>query len=90
MKRNLKVKLTLLLAVSLISIFVLSGCGKSYDATLRVYNWGDYIDKSVITDFEKEYNIKVIYSTFTTNEDMYVSLKSGGNAYDVVFIRVYG
>lgn len=89
MKRSLKAKLILLLAVSLISILLLSGCGKSYDATLRVYNWGDYMDKSIITDFEKEYNIKVIYSTFTTNEDMYVSLKSGGSTYDVVFPSEY-
>ncbi|WP_423219560.1 ABC transporter substrate-binding protein [Clostridium novyi] len=66
-----------------IMMFSLSGCGKGKD-TLNVYNWGDYIDESVIKEFEKEYNIKVNYETFATNEDMYVKIKKGGTDYDVL------
>ena len=47
------------------------------------------MDKSVIDDFEKEYGIKVIYTTYATNEDMYVSMKHGGSSYDVVFPSEY-
>ena len=89
MKHKLYAKLTWLMAISTAFVLLLSGCGQSYSATLRVFNWGDYIDKSVITDFEKEYNIKVIYKTYATNEDMYVSLKSGGETYDVAIPSDY-
>lgn len=65
-----------------------TGCGNK-KPTLNVYNWGDYMEPSVIRDFEKEFNVKVNYSTFATNEDMYVSLKKGGTSYDVVFPSDY-
>lgn len=89
MKHKLYGKLTYLMAISMVFILMLSGCGQSNRVTLKVYNWGDYIDKSIITDFEKEYDIKVIYKTFATNEDMYVSLKSSGDTYDVAIPSEY-
>lgn len=66
-----------------------SGDGGSGKKTLKVYNWGDYIDESVIESFEKEFGIDVIYDTFDTNEDMYVKIKSGGSDYDVAFPSDY-
>jgi len=67
---------------------VLSGCKKDRP-TLYVYNWGDYIDESILGEFEKETGIKVVYDTFATNEDMYVKIKSGGSSYDVIFPSDY-
>jgi spermidine/putrescine transport system substrate-binding protein len=73
-----------MLLILLISCaFMVNGCGKQ-KKELNVYNWGDYIDESVLKDFEKKFDIKVNYDTFTTNEDMYVKLKVGGGHYDVV------
>nr|WP_269205797.1 spermidine/putrescine ABC transporter substrate-binding protein [Clostridium botulinum] len=69
-------------------MFSLTACGKDKNA-LNVYNWGDYIDESVIKQFEEEYHIKVNYETFATNEDMYVKLKKGGTNYDVVIPSDY-
>lgn len=66
----------------------LASCGKER-ITLNVYNWGDYIDESVITLFEKQSGIKVNYDTFSTNEDMYVKIKSGGGNYDLLFPSDY-
>ena len=51
---------------------------------LYVYNWGEYIDESVIEDFEKETGIHVVYDLFETNEEMYPVIEAGGVAYDVV------
>lgn len=65
------------------------GCSSNSKETLTVYNWGDYIDESVLREFEKEYGVKVIYDTFATNEDMYVKIKSGGSSYDVAFPSDY-
>lgn len=77
-----------LVAVMLLGL--LTGCGSSEPKkSLYVYNWGDYIDESVIGEFEKEYGIKVIYETYATNEDMYVKIKQGGTKYDVAIPSDY-
>jgi len=80
-------KISLLLVVFLILV-VTVGCGAK-GKELNVYNWGDYIDDSVIADFEAEYGIKVNYETFATNEDMYTKIKNGGTHYDVAFPSDY-
>jgi len=51
---------------------------------LIVYNWGEYMDPDVITLFEEETGIKVIYEEFETNEIMFPKIKAGAIAYDVV------
>lgn len=57
--------------------------------TLYVYNWGDYIAEDVIDQFEAEYDVRVVYDTFSTNEDMYVKVTAGGSNYDVLFPSDY-
>lgn len=86
MGRNYKV-VFLLVAVVLLSAG-LTGCRREQN-TIYVYNWGDYIDESILEEFEKETKIKVVYDTYATNEDMYVKIKSGGSAYDVIFPSDY-
>jgi spermidine/putrescine transport system substrate-binding protein len=71
-----------------LTLALTAGCG-SPKAVVSFYNWGDYIDESVLKDFEKEYRIKVNYDTFTTNEDMYVKLKAGGSNYDLLIPSDY-
>ncbi len=77
----------------LVSVFVLctllGGCKNDEVAVLNIYNWGDYIDKTVLDEFENEHNIKINYETYATNEDMYVKLKRGGTAYDVAIPSDY-
>jgi spermidine/putrescine transport system substrate-binding protein len=79
----------------LVMIFSLTACGGSGDGekkgggTITVFNWGDYIDESVLRDFEEEYGIRVNYTVYATNEEMYVKLKSGGTNYDVIFPSDY-
>lgn len=68
--------------------FVLTGC-RTDKPTLYVYNWGDYIDETILGEFEKETGIKIVYDTFATNEDMYVKIKSGGSQYDIIFPSDY-
>ncbi len=58
--------------------------GSSSDKQVIVYNWGEYIDPEVLTMFEEETGIHVIYEEFETNEIMYPKIKSGAIAYDVV------
>lgn len=85
MKSGLKLLGTMLILLAT-TIFI-SGCGDNKE-TLKVYNWGDYIDREVLKDFEKETGIKVIYDEFDTNEDMYIKVKKGVD-YDVSFPSDY-
>ena len=43
---------------------------------VNVFNWEDYIDESVLQDFEAETGIHVNYMRFTTNEDMLVQVEA--------------
>ena len=52
--------------------------------TLRIYNWSDYIDESLLVKFEQETGIKVIYDVFDSNEVLETKLLAGGTGYDVV------
>lgn len=61
-----------------------SAGSKGSSDTLTVFNWGEYIDPSLIKQFEKETGIKVIYETFDSNEAMLTKIQQGGSAYDVV------
>lgn len=62
-----------------------TGVGKK---TLRVYNWGEYIDKTVVSDFEEKYDCRIIYETFDSNEIMYTKYMSG-NSYDIMVPSEY-
>lgn len=65
--------------------FVLAACGGSSNKeVVNVYNWGEYIDTALLDKFEEETGIEVKYDMFTTNEDMYVKLKSSNISYDIL------
>ena len=77
--------------VGLAALIVLAGCasGTSKETqTLRVFNWGEYIDETLITEFEKEFNAKVIYDRFESNEAMYTKLQDG-SSYDILIPSDY-
>jgi putrescine transport system substrate-binding protein len=54
------------------------------EKVLNVYNWSDYIQPGVITDFEKEYGIHVNYDVFDSNEILETKLLTGHTNYDIV------
>ncbi len=51
---------------------------------VRVYNWSDYIDEALLTKFEEETGIKLIYDVFDSNEVLETKMLAGGSGYDVV------
>ncbi len=54
------------------------------EKVVNVYNWSDYIDESVLADFEKETGIKVRYDVFDSNELLETKMLAGKSGYDVV------
>ena len=51
---------------------------------VRVYNWSDYIDEALLTKFEEETGLKLIYDVFDSNEVLETKMLAGGSGYDVV------
>lgn len=98
MKKLLSVVLA---ACMLLSVAALAGCGSSKTLTLNVYNWGEYISDGsegsldTVKAFEQWYyetygqKVKVNYSTYASNEDMYAKLSSGAVSYDVIIPSDY-
>jgi putrescine transport system substrate-binding protein len=58
--------------------------GMSSAEEVRVYNWSDYIDESLIAKFEEETGLKLIYDVFDSNEVLETKMLAGGSGYDVV------
>ena len=78
------------LAVFALALVLLPGCGGNRSQVLKVYNWFNYIDPSVIPEFEAWYRqqtgetIKVEYKEFETNREMLNALEVENKDYDVV------
>ena len=82
-------KKTLALAMMMVTILTLTACGGnssggSKDRVVNVCSWGEYIDESLIDQFEDETGIKVNYQTAESNEALYSLLKTGAGDYDVI------
>ena len=84
----MKKKIAALILCVCMAALALSGCGSSGKKTLRVYNAGEYIDKTLLSKFEKQYNCKVVYETFDSNESLYTKVMSGSK-YDVLIPSDY-
>ena len=76
----------IILALAILMVFSLTGCGKEETAKeeIYVYNWGEYIDPQILKDFQKETGIKVNYDTYASNEDLYIKMTQSQDKYDVV------
>lgn len=75
----------------IITTLLLVGCTKSnYSGVVNVLNWSSYIPDEVIENFEKEYNIKVNYGTYSSNEELLAKVSSSKEGtYDVLFPSDY-
>ena len=99
MKRIFAVLLAVVMTLGL--CLSLTGCGGGNAKTLNVYNWGEYISDGsegsldTIKAFEKWYEetygekVRVNYTTYASNEDMYAKLSSGAVSYDVIIPSDY-
>ena len=74
----------------LLIIFLTCSCSKNTTEELNVLNWTSYIPDEVIHDFEKLYNIKVNYGTYSSNEELLAKISSSKEGtYDLIFPSDY-
>ena len=62
----------------------LVGTAAAQERVVRIYNWSDYIDPSILTDFTEKTGIKVVYDVYDTNEVLEAKLLAGSTGYDLV------
>jgi len=84
-------KRKLILIVSIVSLLLIAatGCSTEEKQTLNVLNYDIYIDKSLLSEFEKANNVTIKYDTYSTPEDMYIKVKSGASKYDLIISTEY-
>lgn len=51
---------------------------------LHVYNYTTYIADDTISNFEKLYNVKVTYDTYTSMDELYSKIQGGNPGYDII------
>ena len=95
----------LLVSLLLGTALSLSSCNAGEEVVLNVYNWGEYISDgedgtvNVTAAFEEYFNenladkygyrVKVNYTTYSSNEELYAKLKNTNTSYDVIIPSDY-
>jgi len=81
----------LLLAISVVMLFnTCSESDKSRKKILKIYNWADYIDPKLLTEFPKWYkeqtgeDVKIVYQVFDLPEVIYTKIGLGREDFDLV------
>jgi spermidine/putrescine-binding protein len=67
----------------------LAGCTSNKKPRLNIYNWSDYIGKTTIADFEKEFGVETRYGIFENNEEMLAKVFGGNSGWDIAFPTNY-
>lgn len=95
------IRILLFMFTMMLLLLLGCSCGSKDTIVLNVYNWGEYISDGsegtldVNKEFEAYYletygqKVKVNYTTYASNEDMYAKLKSGATSYDIVIPSDY-
>ena len=82
----------LIAAMFVMSLSVFAGCVARKD-TLKILNWAEYIDDSLLEDFEefiadtengRKIRVAKAYEEAETNEEMYTKIKTGQRDYDLI------
>ncbi len=71
-------------ASAFVTAALLAGPALAQDRVVNVYNWSDYIDEDILSEFTEETGIKVVYDVFDSNEILETKLLAGSTGYDVV------
>ncbi|KAF5038245.1 MAG: spermidine/putrescine ABC transporter substrate-binding protein [Sedimentibacter saalensis] len=81
----------LILIVCIIALILTAGCSSKTEEkeVLNVLNYDIYMDKTLISEFEKENNVTIKYDTYSTPEEMYIKAKAGASDYDLIISSEY-
>lgn len=66
-----------------------AGCRRDRRPRLNVFNWSSYVGPDTISNFEREFGVRVRYAVYESNEEMLARVMSGNSGWDVVFPTSY-
>lgn len=78
-------KLIRVLFILTLLISVFNCQAENAPQTLRVLNWGEYIDPDVLKEFEQANNVRIEYSEFNSVDEFTTLFFDPKNQYDVIF-----
>ena len=76
-------RITSLISITALAL-VLAGTAHAQNREVRIFNWSDYIDESILEQFTEETGIEVVYDVFDSNEILETRLLAGSTGYDIV------
>ena len=71
-------------ACALVAVLIVTGRSANTERVVNVCYWGEYIDESLIDEFEQKTGITVNYQTAESNEALYSLIEMGGADFDVI------
>lgn len=78
-----------LVAAAALCLALMGHEAQAQEKVVRIYNWSDYIDPTVLEDFTKETGIKVVYDVYDSNDVLEAKLLAGRTGYDIVVPSSY-
>jgi putrescine transport system substrate-binding protein len=66
------------------ALILAAGAAVAQEDVVNVYNWSDYVDEEVLTEFTDETGIKVVYDVYDSVDIAETKLLAGGSGYDIV------
>jgi len=76
--------LVVILVLVGVSLGVRAKAQPELDSELYIYNWSDYMDESLLEEYETQFGVKITYDTFASLEEMFAKIQAGAE-YDVIF-----
>jgi spermidine/putrescine transport system substrate-binding protein len=70
--------------IFLLSVSSAIACRTS-ERRLNVYNWSDYVAPDTISNFEREFNVRVRYGTYESEQEMLAKVMGGNSQWDLAF-----
>ena len=74
-------------AMAAVLALTAAGCSSSSEGekqVLNIYSWADNFAPEVIEQFEQQYNVKVNYDVYGSNEEMLAKIQAGASGYDLI------
>lgn len=59
------------------------------DDRLAFYNWADYIDETILEDFEEECGVTITMDTYASNEEAMARIQAGNSGFDLAIPTDY-
>lgn len=87
--KNIVRNMKSIIMLALCALILVSCTDEKRMHTLKIYNWADYIDESVLDEFKEWYkaetgeDVEIVYQLFDINEVMLAKIEKGHEDYDV-------